>query len=155
MEIIEMKENKREFMELLLLADEQLDMVERYLDRGKMFVLDDEGVKAECVITLEDPGVYEIKNIATLPEYQQRGYGRQLIEFLWEHFGDCQTMYVGTGESPKTLGFYRRCGFEISHRVKDFFLQHYQHPIVEEGIQLVDMVYLKRERQVLTNHSSL
>ncbi len=148
MEIIEIKENKRDFMELLLLADEQLDMVERYLDRGKMFVLDDGGVKAECVVTLEDLGVYEIKNIATLPEYQHRGYGRRLIEFLWEHFRDCQTMYVGTGESPKTLGFYRRCGFEISHRVKDFFLQHYQHPIVEEGIQLVDMVYLKRERQV-------
>ena len=53
MKIVEVKENKRQYLDLLLLADEQEDMVDRYLDKGKMYVLDDNGVKCECVITDE------------------------------------------------------------------------------------------------------
>ena len=36
MKIIEITENKRQYMPLLLLADEQESMIERYLDRGKI-----------------------------------------------------------------------------------------------------------------------
>lgn len=35
-------------------------------------------------------------------------------------------------------------GFKYSHRIKNFFTDNYDHPIVEEGILLEDMVYLKR-----------
>ena len=73
MKIIEIQTNKRLHMELLLLADEQLDMIETYLERGTMFVLDDNGVKAECVVTDEGNSVIEIKNIATYPAYQNKG----------------------------------------------------------------------------------
>lgn len=55
--------NKKEYMDLLLLADEQEDMIDKYLDHGEMFVLDDNGIKAECVITQQADGVYELKNI--------------------------------------------------------------------------------------------
>ena len=83
------------------MADEQEDMLDKYLERGEMFVLDDHGVKAECVITKESDGVYELKNIAVLPQYQRRGYGKYLID-------------------------------------------NYDHLMFEDGIQLIDMVYLKR-----------
>ena len=43
-------------------------MIDKYLERDEMFVLDDNGIKAECVITQEDDGVYELKNIAVLPD---------------------------------------------------------------------------------------
>ena len=82
MKIYELKENKKQFLSLLLLADEQEDMVDRYLDKGKMYVLDDIGAKCECVITDEGNGILEIKNIATVPEYQGKGYARALIEFV-------------------------------------------------------------------------
>ena len=49
--IIEITENKKAYLDLLLLADEQEDMIDRYLERGRMYVLDDDGVKSECVIT--------------------------------------------------------------------------------------------------------
>ena len=51
MEILEVMENRKNYIELLLLADEQEDMIDRYIDKGKMYVLDDNGVKCECVIT--------------------------------------------------------------------------------------------------------
>ena len=76
MKIKEIKENKKQFLPLLLLADEQEDMIDRYLNKGTMYVLDDDGVKCECVITDEGNGVLEIKNIATEPEYQGKGYGK-------------------------------------------------------------------------------
>ena len=53
MQIKEITANKKDFLDLLLLADEQEDMVGRYLERGRMFVLDDGGIKAECVVTDE------------------------------------------------------------------------------------------------------
>jgi len=51
MDIIKVTGNKKEYLNLLLLADEQKDMVDKYLERGEMFVLHDDGVKAECVVT--------------------------------------------------------------------------------------------------------
>ena len=70
MEIRKVTENKKQYMELLFLADEQEDMIDRYLDNGEMFVLLDPEVVAECVVCDLGEGVFEIKNIATAPEAQ-------------------------------------------------------------------------------------
>lgn len=146
MNIKKVTSEKKQYLDLLLLADEQEDMIDKYLERGEMFVLDDHGVKAECVITKESEGVYELKNIAVLPNYQRKGYGKCLIEFLVKHFSDCNVLFVGTGDCPSSLSFYHNCGFTEFHRVKNFFVDNYDHLMFEDGIQLVDMVYLKRER---------
>ena len=68
MNIQEIKENKKAYLSLLLLADEQEDMIDRYLEKGIMYILEDDGVKCECVITNEGNGILKIKNIATEPE---------------------------------------------------------------------------------------
>jgi ribosomal protein S18 acetylase RimI-like enzyme len=138
--------DKKAYIDLLLLADEQESMIDKYLERGEMFVLDDNGVKAECVVTKEADGVCEIKNIAVMPEFQRKGYGKRLIDFLFTYYNDCNLMLVGTGDVPSSLNFYKKCGFTESHRIKNFFTDNYDHPMFEDGIQLIDMVYLKRER---------
>lgn len=146
MEIVEIKEDKKKYLALLLLADEQEDMIDKYLDEGRMFVLDDDGVKAECVVTDEGDGVLEIKNIATDPNVQKKGYARRLIEFVENEFkGDYTYIKVGTGDSLLTIPFYEKCGFSEICRVKNFFTDNYDHPIIECGVQLVDMVYLGKE----------
>lgn len=146
MEIKEVKHNKKQYLSLLLLADEQEDMVERYIERGTMYVLADDGVKCECIVTDEGNGVLEIKNIATIPEFQRKGYGKALIDFLVAKYkGQYALIQVGTGDSPLTIPFYEKCGFVRSHIMKNFFVDHYDHPIVECGIQLIDMVYLQRK----------
>lgn len=145
MQIREIKENKKQYMSLLFLADEQEDMIDRYLDRGTMYVLEEDGVKAECVVTNEGNGILETKNIATLPAYQKQGYARKLIDFLVAKYaGQYSVLQVGTGDSPLTIPFYEKCGFIRSHVVKDFFLNNYNHPIIECGKQLINMVYLQR-----------
>lgn len=145
MEIRELKGDKKQFLSLLLLADEQEDMIDRYIEKGTVYVLDDDGVKCQCVVTDEGNGILEIKNIATKPEYQGKGYGKKLIDFLIMNYRETYSvLQVGTGDSPLTVPFYEKCGFIRSHSIKNFFTDHYDHPIYEGGVQLVDMVYLRR-----------
>ena len=86
----------------------------------------------------------KLKNIAVLPDCQRKGYGKSLIEFLFSNYAHCRTMFVGTGDVPSALTFYNKCGFTESHRIKNFFVDNYDHPMFEDGKQLIDMAYLDR-----------
>ena len=146
MEIRKVEIDKKQYLSLLLLADEQEDMVDRYLERGTMYVLEEDGVKAECVVTDEGDGVLELKNLAVEPAFQGRGYGKAMVDFLIRTYkGQYAVLQVGTGDSPSTIPFYESCGFRRHHLVKNFFTDHYDHLIYECGVQLVDMVYLQRD----------
>ncbi len=145
MEIIEVTTDKKRYLPLLLLADEQESMIDRYLDKGTMFVLADGGVRGACVVTDEGNGILEIKNLAVEPACHRMGYGRALIEYVAARFQGLYTvLQVGTGDSPLTIPFYERCGFVRSHRIENFFTKHYDHPIFEAGVRLKDMIYLRR-----------
>ncbi len=144
--ITQIQENKKQYLDLLLLADEQESMIDKYLERGEMFALFDGDLKAICVVTDEGNRVCELKNIATYPQYQGMGYGKQLVAFVSDHCNSqYSTMLVGTGDSPWILSFYNKCGFVESHRVKNFFIDNYDHPMFDDGKQLVDMVYLSKQ----------
>lgn len=147
MEIKEIKENKKQFLDLLLLADEQESMIDTYLERGTMYILEDDGtVKCECVVTDEGNGVLEIKNLATDPAYQRKGYARTLLDFIAAKYKKTYSvLQVGTGKSPLTLPFYEKYGFTQTHRIKNFFLDNYDHLIFEADTQLVDMIYLQKK----------
>ena len=160
MEIKRIQENKTDYMDLLLLGDEQENMINKYLYRGELYALYDGDLKTVCVVTKEDEffpephkllnhsnnKIYEIKNIATYEKFQGRGYGKIMIQYIIENYENkCHTLLVGTGESKRTISFYKKCGFKYSHTEKDFFVKNYDHEIIEEGNQLVDMIYLKIE----------
>lgn len=49
--IVKISRNKKQYLDLLLLGDEQEIMIDRYLERGDLFVLEDNGIKAVCVVT--------------------------------------------------------------------------------------------------------
>lgn len=138
--------NKKQFLDLLLLGDEQESMIDRYLEQGELFALYDGDLKSVCVVIAIDDSVCELKNIATYEKYQGQGYGSALVNYLIDYYKDkYKTMLVGTGDSPSILSFYKRRGFEPSHRIKNFFTDNYDHPMFEEGVQLIDMVYLKKD----------
>lgn len=146
--IKEISTDKKMFMELLLLGDEQEEMIDKYLNRGRMFALYNEQqiTVAIAVITIESKEVIELKNLAVAQPFQRKGYGRIMVEFICRHYqGQYSTLMVGTGDSEQTTSFYKSCGFCFSHIVKDFFTDNYDHPIFEEGKELRDMVYFCRQ----------
>ncbi len=138
-------ENKRDYLPLLMLADEQEEMLDLYLDRGTMYILEEDGtVKGECVVTDEGEGVLEIQNLAVVPECQGCGYGKRLIEFVaGQYRGQYEVLQVGTGDSPLTVPFYEHCGFVPHHVIKNYIVDHYDHAIFEGGKQVIDKVFLR------------
>lgn len=140
--------NKKQYLDLLLLGDEQESMIDRYLERGTLFALHAAGLPEPicvAVITDEGNGVCELKNIAVSPTFQRKGYGKQMVDYLCRHCRDSfHTMLVGTGESRKTLQFYKNCGFQYSHTLENFFTDNYDHAIYEDGTLLKDMVYFSK-----------
>ena len=128
MEIREITGDKRRYLPLLLVGDEQEEMVMRYLPHGSLFV---------C---------FELKNLAVEPCRQRQGHGRRMVAFVVRRYAEqgYRTLRVGTGETPSTLSFYAQCGFRPAGRIPDFFTRNYDHPIVEEGVLLRDMILLEQ-----------
>lgn len=146
MRVEKITKNKKQYLDLLLLADESENMIDRYLENGDMFALFDDDLKTVSVVAAIDKETCELKNIATYEKYKGRGYGKALIRYISDFYkNDYKIMLVGTGDTPAILSFYENCGFEISHRLKNFFTDNYDHPMFEDGIQLIDMVYLKKK----------
>ena len=82
MEIKIVKEDKKQFIDLLLLADEQESMIDKYLERGELFALYDNELKSICVVTKESSDICELKNIATYEKWHGMGYGSKLIQHI-------------------------------------------------------------------------
>lgn len=148
MHIEQRKTDKKQFMDLLLLGDEQESMIDRYLERGELFVMfapkSDEPIGV-AVVTDEGDGICELKNIAIATDFHRKGYGRRLINYLCQDYKErFHTMLVGTGDSLQTTSFYKSCGFHYAHTLKNFFTDNYDHPIIEEGKVLKDMIYFSK-----------
>ncbi len=139
------QEGKKRYLPLLLIGDEQENMIDRYLSRGVMYVLQVDGQDiGVCVVTDEGSGWAEVKNLAIAPAMQRKGYGSYLLQAV---LAQLQAAHVrlGTGDVPGTLSFYQQLGFQVCGRIPGFFRDHYDHPIVEDGVTLCDMVYLQKD----------
>ena len=145
--VSEVYDRKEEYIELLLLGDEQEEMIYKYLDRGRLFVMKDgDSVCAVCVVTDEGDFVLELKNIAVAESFQRQGIGKELVGYIENRFsGAFKKLTVGTGDSPLTVPFYESCGFRRCGVIKNFFIDNYDHPIIESGVQLCDMICFEKE----------
>ena len=146
MEIKEVNSNKTDFMEILLVGDEEVSMINRYLEQSTIFALYDNDILASiCAVMEIDTETVEIKNLATYPEFQNKGYASKLLDYVCNRYKEkFRTVILGTGENETTLNFYKKRGFVETRRIKNFFTDNYSHPIFENGKQLVDMIYLKK-----------
>ena len=131
--IVKVNNNRKQYLPLLLTGDESESMIDRYIDSGTLYVgfLNDEPM-AVCVVVRLDPDTVEIKNLAVVAGYRCQGYGGRMLKHV---------------ETPSTLRFYKSCGYSYSHTIPDFFTDNYPAPIIEEGVTLRDMVYLKKDNR--------
>ena len=143
--IIKAESDKKQYLPLLLTGDESESMINRYIDRGTLYVgmLNGKPI-AVCVTVVLDTDTIEIKNLAVTTKFRRHGFGRRMLEYV-----ECQhpnsIIILGTGETPSTLQFYESCGYSYSHSIPNFFTDNYPAPIIEEGVRLRDMIYLKKD----------
>jgi hypothetical protein len=65
----------------VLLADEQEDMIDRYMPDGDLFALYDGDLKSVCVVVPVNTETCELKNIATYQKYQGKGVWQGIDKF--------------------------------------------------------------------------
>lgn len=145
--------NKKKNLDLLLLADPEEEAIDKYIDNCEVFefyykdILIGQGAVIELSST-----TYEIKNFAIYEKFHNCGYGKILIKLLCEKYlENSKNRDIIVGTSEQGVGFYKKCGFQFSHIVKDFFITNYKQLIFENGIQCKDMFYLKFKEVTMEN----
>ncbi|OAB40022.1 acetyltransferase [Paenibacillus macquariensis subsp. defensor] len=135
-------------MDLLLLADPEEQAIQAYITRSKCYVKELDGkVVGTYVILPTRPHTIEIMNIAVEESLQGKGIGQQLIQHAIQTSRELgyTCIEIGTGNSGiPQLYLYQKCGFRIVGIDKDYFIQHYDEPIFENGLQCRDMVRLRQ-----------
>lgn len=135
--------DKKEYMDLLLLSDPSEEMINKYLDKSDMYVLSVNGVAvSEIVIAKTSETTCEIKNLATAIEYRNRGFAKQILQYIFQNYKmQFPTMFVGTA----IPSFYEKFGFQYSHTIDNFFTKNYSEPVMDGNKKIVDLVYLKKD----------
>ncbi|WP_460995071.1 GNAT family N-acetyltransferase [Spirosoma harenae] len=134
---------------LLLLADETIDAIEKYIYDSDVYVLiskkSAEPIAVFVLYRISNAEI-ELKNIAVSEGLQGKGIGSYLMRQIKEiaKQENVQSLLVGTPDCAyQQIKFYEQHGFVTYSVKKDFFVENYAEPIIENGIRLIDMVLLK------------
>lgn len=134
---------------LLLLADETKEAIDRYLFDSEVYLVykNTTLIGVYCLYKIVEQRLTEIKNIAINEQYQGKGYGSWVLSAIKKQVQPLvDTLIVGTADvGHPQIHFYESNGFVQFGVRKNFFIDHYQQPIFENGQQLIDMVLLKYE----------
>ncbi|MBI3234461.1 MAG: GNAT family N-acetyltransferase [Bacteroidetes bacterium] len=142
------KENEIPF-DLLLLADETMEAIKKYIYDSDIYVLFTKvntSPAGVVVINKVSDLQIEIKNIAVLESFQGKGIGSSLIQRIKEiaAHDNYKEIIVGTPDvGIREIEFYEKNGFIRYGIKKNFFIENYSIPIIEDGVILKDMVMLK------------
>lgn len=135
--------------DLLLLADETTEAINKYINLSDIYVLKrEDGIIALYVLQTISSDTIEIKNIAVDKAFQGQGIGRSLLEDAVDRAKRTgfKRIIIGTADAAvKQLYFYQKAGFEIYDIKHRFFLDNYPEPIYENGLQLKHMLLLKKD----------
>jgi ribosomal protein S18 acetylase RimI-like enzyme len=92
--------------------------------------------------------VAEIKNISVVEHLQGRGIGAFLLKDAVQKakFQGFKKLMIATGNSSVgPLNLYQKLGFRIVEIQKDYFIENYPEPIIENGILCSDKLVLEME----------
>ena len=81
------KEDKEQYMDLLLEADPNRSLVSNYLKESDLFVLYyKEEVACIAVMKEIDSETVELKNLVTVEKYRLQGLGKKMIKYLFDNY---------------------------------------------------------------------
>ena len=135
-----------EHMTLLLEADPSERIIHDVFTRSRAYEIRvGQALAGVMLLVRPDTDSLEIANLSVDRACRRQGLGSRLIERAkMETVGlGLGRLEVGTGSTSfGALCFYQTCGFRMDRIARDYFVNRYAHPIVENGIPLRDMVRL-------------
>lgn len=145
LQLKKLTDNKKKYIDLLLLADPEEKAIDKYLNDCEVFYLTkNEKVLGQCAVIEIDKHKCEIKNLAVCETMHRKGYGKKLIALICEYYKE-KYLSILVGTTDNGIEFYEKCGFKISHKIKNFFIDNYDIPIYDDGVQCIDMIYLEKK----------
>ncbi len=139
-------------MSLLLLADPDQTAIDRYASLCRWWLATDhESIIGVCGALQRSGRSWEIMNMAVLPEYAGQGIGSQLMKETLaslDHEGATEVIVCTGNSSLGALAFYQKQGFRIKAIDPDYFIRHYNEPIIENGIVCRDQIILYRSLEM-------
>lgn len=139
------RENKEQYMNLLLEADPSEKLIRQYLVDGDLFVLTYKNeVACVAIVTKVDNDTCELKNIATEEKYRGKGYAKKMLKYLCDNYKQkYKKMIVGTTEN--NIPFYVKQGFDRYEKtIKNFFIDNYEEEIKDGELVCTDMIYYSK-----------
>ena len=140
------KDNKEQYIDLLLEADPSKEMIKKYIKNGELFVLKyiDE-TACVAVVTNVDENTCELKNIVTVKKYRGNGYAKKMIKYLEDNYKTrYEKMLVGTTEN--NIPFYVKQGFaKYEKTIKNYFIDNYDKEIKDGDLVCTDMYYYSKD----------
>ncbi|MDD1783665.1 GNAT family N-acetyltransferase [Enterovibrio sp. ZSDZ35] len=130
---------------LLLEADPSASSISTYLlDSFCFAAIEGDNILGACVLQNLIDGVLEINNLAIFPELQCQGLGSLLLQHVIDTAKkrSIRKIELGTGTFGHQLAFYQRFGFRVETLIKDYYIDNYEEPVWEKGIQHKDMLRL-------------
>jgi GNAT superfamily N-acetyltransferase len=96
-----------------------------------------------------DAGTWEVTSFALIESQQRRGLGRRLLEHAVEQAREAGATRVIVSTAAADVGnlrFYQRCGFRMTHVVRDAFTAYRGYPdgLEIDGIPIRDQVWFDR-----------
>lgn len=136
-----------EILELLLLADPSIEMINRYISKSSIYILEQSKPIGVVVLKEVSESTIEIMNIAVSEAYHGKGYGKVMLEEaekIAKHSGYDKLIIATANSSLNQLALYQKCGFRIQEIEKDFFINEYKEVIMENGIRVMDKIMLSK-----------
>ncbi|OCX51180.1 hypothetical protein BEL04_20970 [Mucilaginibacter sp. PPCGB 2223] len=134
---------------LLLLADEEMQAIERYIHQSDIYVIEaGDKIVGVCAVYTIDEHTAEIKAIAVDEAYQNQGIGKLMLKDAEDKAREkgFNELIIGTPTIAwKQISIYQKAGFELYEVKKDFFINYYTQQIFEDSVQLTDMVMLRKK----------
>ena len=140
------KDNKEQYIDLLLEADPSKEMIQKYIKNGELFVLKYKDETAcVAVVTIVDENTCELKNIVTVKKYRGNGFAKKMIKYLEDNYKTrYEKMLVGTTEN--NIPFYVKQGFaKYEKTIKNYFIDNYDKEIKDGDLVCTDMYYYSKD----------
>ncbi|MBO0845928.1 MAG: GNAT family N-acetyltransferase [Nocardioides sp.] len=126
-------------------------LLNTYIDLGRVWVArtDSGEIVGHLQAVARDARTWEVASLALVESVRRQGWGRRLLEHAAEQARQAGASRVIVSTAAADVGnlrFYQRCGFRMTHVVRDAFTAYQGYPdgLEIDGIPLRDQVWFDR-----------